>query len=98
MYNFKDKMRNISNMNNYMLARTLSMFNYIGLPSTLPDKEIEKQLQTKGYTFITEVEGELYALQGSLGGEQDVYGNYTQIIINNPALKFNKTLDLKKDG
>lgn len=40
-----------------MLARTLAMFNYEGLPATLTSVELEKQLQMNGFTFITEVEG-----------------------------------------
>jgi hypothetical protein len=74
------------------------MFEYMGLPETIPYRELEKLLQNNGYAFITEVEGELYAFGGGLGGEQDVYGNPSKITINNVALNFNKTLDIKKDG
>ena len=98
MYDFKKKQVNININNKYALAKTLSMFEYENLPETIPYYELEKQLQSNGYVFITEVEGELYALTGGLGGVPDVYGNPTEIIIANPALKFNKTLNLKEDG
>jgi len=98
MYDFKNKQANVLQNNRYMFAKTLSMFEYMGLPETIPYRELEKLLQNNGYAFITEVEGELYAFGGGLGGEQDVYGNPSQITINNVALKFNKTLDIKKDG
>lgn len=98
MYDYKAKDKNLSQYNNYTLAKTLSMFEYSGLPETIPYYELEKLLQKKGYAFITEVEGELYAFTGGLGGEQDVYGNPTKITISNPALNFNKTLDIKSDG
>lgn len=98
MYDFKSKVKNLNQNNNYLLTKTLSMFEWEGLPETLPSKELEKLLQVNGYAFITEVDGEIYAFKGGLGGEQDVYGNPTTIIINNVALGFNKTLDLKEDG
>lgn len=97
-YCYKNKANNILNQNNYMLAKTLSMFEWENLPETIPYKEIERLLQTSGYAFVTKVNGELYAFTGGLGGVPDVYGRPTQITISNPALKFNETLDLLKDG
>ena len=99
-YDYKDKTRNINQLNKYMLAKTLSMFEYHGLPETIPQRELERLLQTNGYAFITKApDGELYAFSGSLGGtERDPYGQPTQITIANVALNFNKTLDLNKDG
>lgn len=98
MYNYKNKDRNIMEQNKYMFARTLSMFDYDELPDSLPSVEIEKQLQMNGFTFITEVNGELFAFTGTLGGQLDVYGNPTQITISNANINFYKTLDIKKDG
>ena len=99
-YDYKAKTRNINQLNQYMLAKTLSMFEYQGLPETIPQRELERLLQTNGYAFITKApDGELYAFAGSLGGtERDPYGQPTQITIANVALNFNKTLDLNKDG
>ena len=98
MYESTNKEDNIKLLNNYMFAKTLSMFEWANLPESIPQRELEKLLQVNGYAFITEVEGELYAFVGGLGGEGDAYGNPTKITIANPYLKFNKTLDLKKDG
>ena len=98
MYDYKAKKANIAQMNGYMLAKTLSMFEYDKLPDSIPQVEIERMLQTNGYAFVTEVEGVLYAFTGGLGGVPDVYGQPTQIVISNPALGFNKTLSLKDDG
>lgn len=97
-YSYKAKAKNIRTQNAYMLAKTATMFEYEGLPESIPSKELEKLLQTKGYAFITKVDGVLYALDGTLGGECDAYGNAKEIIISNPWLKFSKTLDVKKDG
>lgn len=98
MYDFKNKQENIAQNNNYILAKTSSMFEYGGLPGTIPYRELERALQTKGYCFITEVEGDLYVFTGGLGGVPDVYGQPTEIIIANPALKLNKTFNLETDG
>ena len=97
-YDYKAKRANVKQLNQYMLAKTVTMFEYSGLPDSLPADVLEKMLQQSGAVFITKVEGELYAFTGGIGGELDVYNRPTQIVIANPALKFNKTLDLVKDG
>lgn len=94
MYDYKCKEANVRQLNSYMLAKTRAMFVWDGLPDTIPSTELEKLLQTNGWAFITKVEGKLYAFKGSLGGVEDVYGNPTQITINNVGLNFNKTLNL----
>ena len=98
MFNYKDKVKNLKVLNNYMLAKTLSMFEWENLPLKIPYKELEKLLQVNGFAFITKFNNELYAFNGALGGEQDAYGNPTKFIISNPHLKFNETLDIEKDG
>ncbi|NBK98307.1 MAG: hypothetical protein EOM50_09840 [Erysipelotrichia bacterium] len=97
-YDYKAKTKNIRQLNDYMLAKTVSMFEYEGLPETIPYEELEKIIQRNGYAFITKVNGELYAFAGSMGGELDVYGNPQDITINNVFLNFNKTLNIAKDG
>lgn len=98
MYDFTNKENSLSTMNSYMLNKTLSMFNYEGLPDTLCRINLEKQLQMNGYAFIIEHNEELFSIVGGLGGEPDVYGQPTQINVSNPALKITKTMDLKTDG
>lgn len=98
-YDYKAKQKNVNRLNDYMLAKTLSMFEYENLPETVPARELEKLLQRNGYAFISKTpDGALYAFTGGLGGEPDVYGNATTINIANTALKYNATLDVKKDG
>lgn len=93
-----DKDKAINSYLSYMLARTQSMFKYTGLPDTIPQIALERLLQKQGYCFVTEHEGNLYALYGGLGGEPDVYGEPTQITIANTALKLSKIYDIAKDG
>ena len=97
-YDYKAKTKNVNQLNNYMLAKTLSMFEYTGLPETIPAKELEKILQLKGFAFISEVNGKLYALSATKSGEQDAYGNCLQVTIANVYLNFNKTLSIADDG
>lgn len=98
MFDYKNKDLNRKRELDYLLSKTLSMFKYSGLPETIPQRELERQLQTKGYAFITKVKGKLYSFNGGLGGVPDPYGNPTQIVIANPALDYNATLDIEKDG
>ena len=37
-YDFRNKAENVDNFIRYMLARTLQMFEYTGLPETIPQK------------------------------------------------------------
>ena len=82
----------------YMLNRTAQMFEWSGLPETIPERMLELQLQVNGFSCITEVENEgLYAFFGGLGGVPDAYYMPTECIVNNPALNFNKTLKIGED-
>jgi len=94
VYTRKEKM--IREFTHTMLNKTLTMFEYTGLPDSIPAVELENQLQTNGYSVIAQYGGNLYAFQAGFSG-QDVYYRPTQAIINNPALKFNATLDLNTD-
>lgn len=96
-YDRKEKDRNTRSQVMYMLDRSLLMFKYHGLPESLPPIELERLLQSNGFAGVTEVEGELYAFYGGLGGEQDVYGRPTTLVVSNPALNYNETLEIEKD-
>lgn len=80
------------------LAKSQSMFEYEGLPESIPQKELERLLQTTGNVFVTKVDGVLYALTGGKGGEPDVYGRATLYTVANPALRLSKIYDIQKDG
>ena len=70
----------------YMLDRTNQMFEYKGLPKTIPAKQLEIQPQMHGYTAYVEVKGELYAVWGHLGGPPDPYYRPTIYTWAQPAL------------
>lgn len=82
----------------YMLARTQSMFEYEGLPDTIPARNLEMMLQLNGNVFFTQVNGDYYVFTGGLGGEPDVYYEPTIYTVANPALNFSKQFNIKEDG
>ena len=96
MYKYNDKKTNVNQANKYLLAKTLSMFDYEGLPDTIPEKELERILQEKGLAFIYKYKGELYVFSGTLTGDVDMYNNPTKINISIPKEHTVKTVDLDK--
>ena len=93
-----DKRKSSQTYMTNMFVRLQKMFQYNGLPDTIPREMLEDYLLRGGSCYITKVKGKLYAFQGTFGGEPDPYYRPTLYIIANPALKFNKTLDLWEDG
>ena len=82
-----------------MMNRTSQMFEYEGLPDTIPARDLEMILQLTGYAFIDKVNESVYALTGGLGGESESpYFEPTWITIANPALRYNATRKLDVDG
>ena len=79
-YKTTDKINNVLNIRNMLLNKTLTMFNYQGLPDSLPYTEIEKVLQLNGYGFITMYDNQIVVLNGEYyGTDKDIYNNYLKI-------------------
>ena len=91
-----NKKEQLSKFRADMLNKSLTMFEWKNLPDTLPAVEIEKQLQTNGYTIIGKVQGNVYAVQGGFSG-QDPYNQPTTAIVNNPSLKYNGTFTINEN-
>lgn len=79
------------------LCITSKMFVYTGTPETMPPVELEKILQCNGNVGVASVNGSLYALQGSRGGECDAYYHGKDYVVANPWLKLDKTYRIDKD-
>lgn len=94
----KDKKRAAKNEATYFLMRLQEMFEYEGLPETIPKDYLEYYRMINGQCFITEVNGKLYALCGNPGGPPDPYYRPTIYVVANPALNFSAELDIIKDG
>lgn len=82
----------------YFYMRLLEMFEYKNLPDTIPSEMLEMYLLSGGCCFFTEVNGEYYVFEGSLGGEPDPYYRPTLFTVANPALKLSENYDIQKDG
>jgi hypothetical protein len=80
-----------------VLCMTSKMFEYDGLPDTIPPVELEKILQNNGNVGIAKVNGELYALDGSKGGNCDAYYRPKDYVVANPWLDLTKTFHIGED-
>lgn len=90
-----DKRRSIYNYVMLMFDRTNQMFEYKGLPDTVPAYMLELYLQLNGHVCITEVKGNLYALPGGLGGAPDPYYRPTLYVLANPGLGYSASLSIE---
>lgn len=97
VYDFTDKTKLINDLVRYMLIRTQAMFEYTGLPETIPQKFLEAYVQSSGFVGIVKVKDELYAMCGGLGGVPDVYYQPTVLTVANPALEYSASLTIGKD-
>lgn len=80
----------------YMLDRTNAMFEYDGLPETIPARKLEEFIQTRGYVSIIKYEGDnapngLYAVTGGRGGKRDAYYEPMDFVFANPYLGIDGT-------
>ena len=102
---FSDKQASVMQYVSYMLNRTQAMFKYVGLPDSLPQRNLELMLQTNGFIAIPipdkvpALKGELYAFAegASLGGERDVYYMPTICNIASPALNWSASLKIGEE-
>ena len=89
-----DKQKSIYNYMMLMFDRTNQMFEYNGLPETIPEYMLELYLQINGHVCVTKVNDSLYALPGGLGGAPDPYYRPTLYVIANPGLGYSALLSI----
>ena len=89
-----DKKKSVQKYIVNMLNRTNEMFEWEGLPDTIPKYMLEMYLQLNGQVGITQVNGKLYALPGGLGGAPDPYYRPTLYVLANPGLGFSASLKI----
>lgn len=97
LYDFNDKERCQRNYIMYMLNRTQRLFEYKGLPDTIPQRMLEFMLQINGFACFAKHNGKLYAFYGGLGGEPDEYYRPTTCVVSNPALNFSDTFKIHEN-
>lgn len=81
----------------YMLNRFQRAFKIIGLPDTMPERDILLMLHVNGHIGMIEHQGSFYGVNGGLGGEPNPYYMPTIYTVANPALKIGKTYTIDKD-
>lgn len=96
-YNFKDKRKNTQSYIVYMLNRVMQMFDYDGLPDTIPKRMIELYTMVNGHSVVVKHNDNLYVCFGGFAGEPDEYYMPKQYIIANPYLKLFKTFTIDED-
>lgn len=94
---FKKKEDRNADYTAYMLARTRRMFEWNGLPDSIPERSLELMLQMNGSVAFAEVEGVLYAFFGGLGGAPDPYYMPTIFTVANPALQYSANLKIGEE-
>lgn len=97
-YTITNKTRNLDNFTMQTINKLQSMFEYKGLPDTIPAKWLEFYLMCNGNCFVTKVDGNLYCFTGGLGGEPNAYYQPTKYVVANPYLKLSKEYEIDKDG
>lgn len=96
-YDYLDKRINVMRETERMINRSLMMFQWHGLPKTIPQRQLELILQCQGFAIIGKINDELYACYGGLGGVLDEYYRPTKAIVSIPYFNFNAVWDIGKD-
>lgn len=95
---FKQKPLIINDYLSMLFARTNTIFEYEGLPETIPKEDLELIKQTFGSVTIAKADdGKLYAFYGALGGKYNEYYHPTISIVTNPYLNLSKEYVIDKD-
>lgn len=93
----KNVVKSVNDSVRYMLDRTQTIFDYEGLPETVPARMLELYLQSNGQCVFAEHEGNYYVFIGGMGGAPDVYYMPTLYTVANPALKLTKIYEIDKN-
>ena len=79
-YDVTSKTKNVQNIIDGVLNKTLTMFFYTNLPNSLPIDELEKILQLNGVGFVTTIDEQLVVLKGTYNYEKvDIYNRPYEI-------------------
>lgn len=94
---FEDKDLIIQNYMKRYFSRLNQMFEYDGLPETIPKKDYLLIKQTYGSATIIKENDKYYAVYGGLGGVLNEYYHPTISVVANPYLKISKEYTIGKD-
>lgn len=96
-YDYRDKSRNIALEIDRMINRSVMMFEWHGLPDSIPWEQLELILQTQGYAIVGMVNDRLYTCYGGLGGRPDAYNRPTLATVSIPYLDYAATWEIGTD-
>ena len=97
-YDITSKTKNVQNIIDGVLNKTLTMFFYTNLPISLPIDELEKILQLNGVGFVTTIDEQLVVLKGTYNYEKvDIYNRPYEINCYLPDKKQYKMFNIS-DG
>jgi Phage Connector (GP10). len=69
-----------------LVNKVCNLFVWEGLPETVDERSLNLDLILKGRVCFTKFNDKLYALDGDVGGEPNVYYLPQEFIIGNPIL------------
>ena len=90
--------KNFTTYFNLLVNKVSSLFIWKNLPETIDKRFLEFQLLLAGKVCFTEFNGKLYCLNGSVGGEPNVYYEPCYWIVANPVLGSKQVKIRNKDG
>lgn len=96
-YDFSDKRNNTKAYITYMINRMMTMFEYDGLPDTIPKRMLEIYMMVNGHSVIVEHNDNLYVCFGGWGGEPNEYYIPQNYIVANPYLNLFNTYTIDVD-
>lgn len=97
IYDIIDKDNSVKDFGLDCLNRTLGMFDYEKLPTTIPEDDAESILQINGAGIVTENNDDLIMLWGSWAPPYNGYYKPMNVLVNNPWLKIDKTFEIQDD-
>ena len=75
---------NIKTYFDIMFNTLNSMFEWEGLPDSIPARFLEGYLHAFGHVSVGKINGKLYCGQGGLTGDVDAYGEGTEVLLTTP--------------
>ncbi len=89
-----DKEQIVKVLIDFMMLKTNKMFEWKGLPDTIPQEDMELLIQDVGYAVFLKHDDKYFAVYGTTGGIRNYNYRPTRIIVSNPYL-LNKSQMLK---
>lgn len=93
-----DVQQNFETYFNLLTNKCLSLFKWEGLPDTVDERFLMLQLILKGKVCFFKDDDKIYALNGNVGGEPNVYYQPQFFIVANPILGSKQVRIRQRDG